>query len=139
MIIFRLAPQDYHRFHAPMNATVLSITPVSGGLQSVNADAMRAEDDAIYNERLVVILGTQYGRVAYVAIGAACVGSIVFTPNIGDTVVKGQDVGTFQFGGSTIALLFEPNRILLDDDLSFNSADSVETLVRVGQRIGIAH
>jgi phosphatidylserine decarboxylase len=44
--------------------------------------------------------------------------------------------GYFAFGGSTIILLFPVDRIKFDEDLLNNSEDKLETLVRVGDRIG---
>jgi len=136
LLILRLAPQDYHRFHTPVTGTILSITSLSGGLQSVNADAMRAEDDAIYNERVSVFIQTPFGQVAFVALGAACVGSIQVFPAVGANITKGQLLGTFQFGGSTCAVMFEANRLQWDADVATMSSQAVESLVRMGQRMG---
>ena len=36
LCIFRLAPQDYHRFHSPVAGVVGKIRPVAGALFTVN-------------------------------------------------------------------------------------------------------
>jgi len=138
MIIFRLAPQDYHRYHSPVSGVVTYQYQINGGLNSVNADAMKSNNKAIYNRRVVTAIDTNttLGRVIVVAIGATCVGSVRPTVNISQTVVKGQETGYFQFGGSTVAVVFEAGKLLLDDDLSWHSQNAVESLVQQGMRVG---
>jgi phosphatidylserine decarboxylase len=36
LAIFRLAPQDYHRFHVPVNGTIGRMTDISGEYYTVN-------------------------------------------------------------------------------------------------------
>lgn len=62
------------------------------------------------------------------------VGSYVMLQQEGDEVSRGQDLGYFKFGGSTIVSLF--NNVEFDSDLVENSSKCIETLVRVGMRIG---
>jgi len=142
MALLRLAPQDYHRYHSPVAGTVVSFSSLSGGFQSVNSDGMTSANKAIFNQRTVMLLDTSgyanIGLVAYVSIGALCVGSVTFTPAVGSTVTKGQDVGFFQFGGSTVALVFEQGRVQFEQDLLEHSQDIVETLVQVGARLATA-
>lgn len=139
MFIVRLAPQDYHRFHAPVSGNVTYQRQLGGTIFSVNADAMTSGNLAILNQRTVTIIQSEeFGRVAFVAIGAVCVGSVVMDVDVGDTTTRGDDIGFFQFGGSTVALLFEKGRLAIDDDLSYRSSMSVETLLNMGQSIGYA-
>ena len=73
MALVRLAPQDYHRFHSPVNGTIVSTYTIEGNFHSVNADGMTSDNYAIYNQRKVVVIDTagfaNIGKVAYVAIG----------------------------------------------------------------------
>jgi phosphatidylserine decarboxylase len=39
--IFRLAPQDYHRFHSPVNAIVGKTKDITGNLYTVNPMAVK--------------------------------------------------------------------------------------------------
>ena len=73
---------------------------------------------------------------AFIAIGANCVGSIIATPAVGSWAAKGDELGYFAFGGSTIAMLFPPASVLFDDDLVFASSRGVETQVPLGNPIG---
>ncbi|KAI0035374.1 phosphatidylserine decarboxylase-domain-containing protein [Vararia minispora EC-137] len=138
LVIFRLAPQDYHRFHSPVNGTVGPMSYISGEYYTVNPQAIRTTLD-VYGEnarKIVPIDSPQFGRVMAVCVGAMMVGSIKTTVKEGDRVRRGQEFGYFAFGGSTIVLLFEPGVVEWDEDLLINGRASLETLVRVGMGIG---
>jgi phosphatidylserine decarboxylase precursor len=144
MVISRLAAQDYHRFHSPVAGTVTQIHYIPGSLWSVSADAVRSGNNAFLNQRQVVIIdaGAAIGYVAFVAIGATCVGSVVLqsadgTPlSVGKLLDKGDQLGIMQFGGSTVVTLFAPDRIVFDEDILFRSRLPVETFVKVNEFIG---
>lgn len=72
----------------------------------------------------------------HIWVGAMMVGSIIMTVAPGERVVRGQEVGYFAFGGSTIITLFPAGTIAWDKDLLDNSKSSMETLVRMGTRVG---
>ena len=140
MAIFRLAPQDYHRFHSPVAGTIVSICDVPGHLLTVNPIAVNCVHADVFtvNKRSVMIIDTpDLGQVAFVAIGATLVGSIVWTASPGDVVQRGTELGLFKFGGSTCIALFMKNVIKFDDDVLANSLRSLETLVKMGEVIGI--
>lgn len=44
--------------------------------------------------------------------------------------------GKFEFGGSTVILCLEKDRVELDADIVYNSNKGVETKVRQGEKIG---
>ena len=79
-----------------------------------------------------------FGLVALVAVGATCVGSINTVLPEEAFAEKGANLGYFAFGGSTILVLFQPGTVTFDYDLVRNSGTPLETLVRVGERIGVA-
>ncbi|UZJ53523.1 hypothetical protein CBS101457_002843 [Exobasidium rhododendri] len=140
LVIFRLAPQDYHRFHCPADAKVEEITFVEGQYYTVNPMAIRSGID-IYGEnvRAIVQFRSDVLGVFYcVCIGAMMVGSINLTVKEGDSVKKGDEFGYYAFGGSTNICIFEQGKVELDEDLVANSRKATETLVRVGMRIGKA-
>lgn len=78
--------------------------------------------------------------VAFVAIGAMLVGSIGWTnANQGSTIQRGDESGYFAYGGSTVVVVFPPEaKVQWDKDLLDNSLNKLETMVRVGDRIGIS-
>jgi phosphatidylserine decarboxylase len=138
LLISRLSPQDYHRFHAPVSGTIRRRFTAPGEFQSVNADAVTSGNEILVkNLREIIVLETEkYGNVLIVAVGANCVGSIVWTVNVGETVSKGQELGYFQFGGSTVVSIFPSNRFRLNDDIQRSSRQDVEMYLPVGQIVG---
>jgi phosphatidylserine decarboxylase len=136
--IFRLAPQDYHRFHSPVDGVVKNIKHIDGEYYTVNPMAIRSELDVFgENVRAIIPIETkEFGTVIMVAVGAMMVGSIVLTKGEGDEVKRGEEIGYFKFGGSTIILLFQKKYFQFDSDLVENSKTCVETLIRMGQSIG---
>lgn len=136
--VFRLAPQDYHRFHCPVKGRVRSIKHIDGEYYTVNPMAIRSKLD-VYGEnvRSIIVIDTEkFGTVVYACIGAMMVGSIVLSVEEGTEVDRGDEIGYFKFGGSTILLLFDKGQFKFDLDLVHNLELSVETLIRVGQSIG---
>jgi len=148
LFIFRLAPQDYHRFHAPVDGKVISHKKVRGTMFSVNADAATSNNEVLLNDRQVVIYNTQYfGKVAQVFIGATCTASITLelsTPGnpthtplvVGHSVRQGQDIGKFEFGGSCVVLVFQKDMLDVAGDILLSSAHKVETFMKMGQALG---
>ena len=142
LILSRLCPVDYHRYHFPCSGKVISqaFLPIAGSgvLYSVNPVAL-AQDLSIFwkNKRLLTLLKTEnFGKVAILEIGATCVGSIVSSVENGDSVEKGSEKGYFRFGGSSVITLFEAGRIELDKDLIENSIQNRELYAWMGDRMG---
>ncbi|XP_071729886.1 phosphatidylserine decarboxylase proenzyme 2-like [Rutidosis leptorrhynchoides] len=141
LVIFRLAPQDYHRFHFPVSGKIEQIVDIPGSLYTVNPIAVNSKYCNVFteNKRAVSIISTaDFGKVTFVAIGATMVGSITFTKKKGDYVQKGDEFGYFSFGGSTVICVFEKDSIALDEDLLAYSARSIETLVSMGMQLGVS-
>lgn len=131
LAIFRLAPQDYHRYHSPVDGVIRKIHNVQGQYYTVNPMAIRTTLD-VYgdNKRDIVHMETEaFGKVAIVCIGAMMVGSIVLTAGVGDHLARTDELGYFAFGGSTLVVLFEKNAMRFDEDLLENASNSLETLV----------
>ena len=129
--IFRLAPQDYHRFHVPVDGILGTPKSIEGEYYTVNPMAIRSALD-VYGENVRVIIpidSVTHGRVMFVCIGAMMVGSTVITRRAGERVKRAEELGYFKFGGSTVLLLFEPGAMKFDDDMIENSHGALETLV----------
>ncbi|KAK9763249.1 phosphatidylserine decarboxylase [Basidiobolus ranarum] len=139
LAICRLAPQDYHRFHFPVDGRVRYHQVVNGQYFTVNPMAIRSGLD-VYGENkrnVTIIESEQFGLVAYISIGAMMVGSIELTCEPGQRYSRMDEFGYFAFGGSTIVLLFQQGMVRFDTDLVENSQRSLETLIQVGNSIGI--
>lgn len=140
LCIFRLAPQDYHRFHCPADATVGKPHPIEGAYYTVNPMAIRSAID-IYGENVRVIVpfsSSKFGTFFAVNVGAMMVGSVKITVKEGDEVKRGDEMGYYAFGGSTTILVFKRGVMTWDEDIVANSNASIETLVKQGTGIGRA-
>jgi phosphatidylserine decarboxylase len=137
LLIIRLAPIDYHRFHFPISGNLSSNKKIEGDYYSVNPYALRKKAEIFcLNKREYTILSNPlFGDVIMAEIGATMVGSIIHTFK-GSSVNKGEEKGYFKFGGSTVVLLFEKNKIHIDEDLLINTAKGYETTLKMGERIG---
>ncbi len=138
LVIARLAPQDYHRFHVPIDAQIGETKVLDGSYYTVNPIAVRENiDEYTENKRCITNLYSEhFGHVLMICVGAAMVGSIVLTTTCGQHVIKGEEHGYFAFGGSTVLLLFQKGTINFDQDLIVNSKKPIETLVKMGTSIG---
>ena len=139
VVISRLCPVDYHRFHMPCAGVLSEPRSIPGPLFSVSPIALRSQVGFLAeNKRAVsLIRETVCGTVAMVEVGATCVGTIIQTAPPG-WVAKGVEKGMFRFGGSCVITLFEPKRVKLSDDLATESARGYEIFARMGDRLGMA-
>jgi phosphatidylserine decarboxylase len=135
--IARLCPVDYHRFHFPDSGKVISETRLTGPLHSVNPVALAARGDLLFrNERVVTVIETEnFGAIAYVEVGAICVGKIVQTYGDPSRVERGEEKGYFLFGGSTVIVIGEAGKFTIDSDLLAKSREGTECLIRLGEGI----
>ena len=139
IVLCRLAPQDYHRFHSPIDGKVLSVSTITGQYYTVNPMAVRQNIDVLTeNLRVIYLLESQlYGKIALAAVGALLVGSIKVTKTAGKEVKKGEELGYFAFGGSTIVTIFKKGDVKFCRDLVDNSLEQLETLIKMGDQIGV--
>ncbi|KAJ3054726.1 hypothetical protein HK097_000972 [Rhizophlyctis rosea] len=140
MAIFRLAPQDYHRFHFAVDGVVGPTNWIDGTYFTVNPMAIRTSVD-VYTENIRCVTYIQtphFGTVAYVCIGAMMVGSTILTSKEGQEVKRMDEHGYFAFGGSTILLIFEKGMVQFDRDILDNTEQCLETLVKMGNSVGLS-
>jgi len=139
LLIIRLAPVDYHRFHFPVSGNLTANKKIEGDYYSVNPFALRkkAEIFCLNKREYTIISNPLSGDVIMAEVGATMVGSIIQTYK-GSPVRKGEEKGYFKFGGSTVILLFEKSKICVDKDILTNTANGYETAVKMGERIGDA-
>jgi len=140
MLISRLCPVDYHRFHFPVAGTPDTPRLINGWLYSVSPVALRRSlRYLVENKRVITVVDAPgFGRVAVIEVGATNVGSIRQSFLPGRAVAKGEEKGLFAFGGSCVITLFQRGRIRFDADIVAQSAEHVETYARMGDRLGEA-
>lgn len=140
MLISRLCPTDYHRFHFPVEGVPGEAREIGGWLYSVNPVALRRNlHYLVRNKRFITPIDSPaFGPVAMIEIGATNVGSILqgFTP--GKSAAKGAEKGFFSYGGSCVVTLFAKGRIVFDQDLVEQAAQNREVYARMGDRLGVA-
>lgn len=140
LVISRLCPVDYHRFHFPVSGTPSDAREIDGWLYSVSPIALRHNIRyLVQNKRMLTLIDSpQFGRVAMFEIGATCVGTIkqLYPPE--RPVAKGDEKGMFKFGGSCVVTVFQPGRITFERDLVEQSAQHREVYARMGDRLGVA-
>jgi phosphatidylserine decarboxylase len=136
IVIARLCPTDYHRFHFPDDGEIVNTWGIDGALHSVNPVALKFKEDIFStNERQVTILKTKnFGRIAYIEVGAMCVGRIVQSFK-GINFKRGEEKGYFLFGGSTVIVIGEANKWSPNQDLIKRSSQGLETYIHLGDKI----
>jgi phosphatidylserine decarboxylase len=136
-MVLRLAPADYHRFHFPDSGIARSTRYINGDYHSVNPLALaKVPDVYCRNQRAITQFESDhFGKIVYIEVGALTISSIIQTYHPGH-VIRGQEKGYFQYGGSTIILLFQPGKIVFDNDLVEDSAQNLEVQVLAGSRLG---
>ena len=141
MAVF-LMPDNYHHYHAPISGIIVEsnedvgdrlfgmpdiLDMINNGNVGYNKDYSVFEN---FRHGYFIINTETYGYVAMIPIGLQTVGSVVFEDkykNVNQTnpinIYKGEKLGHFAYGGSTVLLIFEKNKL---------SSMSVQQ----GQRIG---
>lgn len=138
LVLSRLCPVDYHRYHFPCAGVASESRVINGPLYSVSPIALRKNLSYLWqNKRSITELVTEkLGTVLCLEIGATCVGSMHQTYQANAAVSKGQEKGYFSFGGSSTITIFEPNKIKLADDLLANTEKQIELFAQVGSLMG---
>ena len=136
MLISRLCPVDYHRYHFPVGGDASGATLIPGSLSSVSPIALRKRLAILWeNKRVLTQIKTEdLGTVLMIEVGATCVGGIHQTYSPGP-VEAGCDKGYFSFGGSMTIVLFEPEKIQFASDLLEHSAEHREIYAKMGDAI----
>ena len=140
-----LNPFNYHRWHSPVAGTVKEAF-VQEGLYFSQANS-EGEDPTIQDHsegyitqvqtRAIIIIEADdpvIGTVCVIPVGMVEISSCIIGTKIvpGAHVTKGEELGYFQFGGSTHCVLFRPGAIK-------EMVLKVDSIVQVGQPVAIAN
>lgn len=115
-----LSAFNYHRWHAPVSGRIVKAYHVDGtyysDAESEGVDPGGLNDSQGYTSavaaRAIIVIDSddpQIGLVGCVFVGMADVSSCVIEALTGQHVTKGDELGYFQYGGSTYCLVFRPN------------------------------
>lgn len=117
-----LSGADYHRWHAPIDGVVKAATKVEALMfsdaESAGPDPTAATYsqgyEASVNTRGLVFIESPHkkiGLVCVMPIGITEISSVTITAEVGQKVKKGEQLGYFSYGGSSLALVFEKGAI----------------------------
>ena len=135
-VVLRLTVNDYHRYFFCDDGEAGESAFIKGRLHTVQPAALGRRRVFTENCREYTVLHTRgFGAVTQVEVGAMMVGRIVNEKVANFS--RGEEKGRFEFGGSTVILLLEAGKVVLDEEFFLNSAAEKETLVKCGEKIGI--
>lgn len=135
-LVFRLRPNDYHRYCVIDSCFIGENRFFEGQLHSVQPIACLKYPVYRLNRRLCTVLETEnFGKVIQTEVGAMAVGRIVNSFE-NCRVSKGSEMGRFELCGSTIVLFFEKGKISLLPGIENTLKSGKEVLVRYGEHIG---
>ena len=137
-LVFRLTPDDYHRYVYPDSGTQEPTLKIKGILHSVNPISA---DNNVYvrNSRQWTVLHTEhFGELVQIEVGAMLVGKIRNHYCYGGAYFsKLDEKGYFEYGGSTVVLLIPKGVVQIDEDILHYSRLGIESKVTIGDRIGV--
>eukprot|EP00727_Mastigamoeba_balamuthi_P005436 m51a1_g1511 hypothetical protein (773) ;mRNA; f:403414-406540 len=129
---FRLVPQDYHRYHAPVAGRVSCCYRIPGMDYDTEPVALASDVDVLgENERVVAVIEGELVVALFIAIGASSVGTVHTAVSEGDVLLK--EAGWFDNGGRDIVAVFD-RKVKWDPDIVLGRRQ--ETLVQANERIG---
>ncbi|WP_213766229.1 phosphatidylserine decarboxylase family protein [Caballeronia sp. dw_19] len=114
-----LSAFNYHRWHAPVGGKIVKAYHVDGSYYS-NAESEGVDPGGLNDSqgyttaiaaRAVIVIDCddpRIGLVGCIFVGMADVSSCVIEALPGQRVAKGDELGYFQYGGSTYCLVFQP-------------------------------
>ncbi len=140
-----LSPFNYHRWHSPVTGTIRKAYVKEGLYFSQATSEGQDPTDQDHSEGYIAHVQTRaiffieadnpvIGLVCVMPIGMVEISSCIIADEIqpGARVEKGQELGYFQFGGSTHCVIFRPGAI---KEFTITKEESV----KFGQKIAIAN
>ena len=136
-LVFRLSPDDYHRYCFIDDGKIINNYKIDGYFNSVNPIVYDKYKIFKENTRECTYLKTKnFGNMMQIEVGALLVGKIK-NKKISGSFYKGEEKGYFMYGGSTVIIMIEKNKVIIDKEIINNSLSGYETCVKYGEKIGI--
>lgn len=136
-VVVRLTPSDYHRYCYPTDGRECGSLYLQGTFHSVRQSALNRYPVYGINSREITKLETgDFGEIIFVEVGAMMIGRIHNYHKSGD-FNKGEEKGYFEFGGSTILMLFKKGAVRVDEKLLSAARSGGEYKVRQGVAIAV--
>ena len=138
-LIIRLTPDDYHHYIYPASGVKSHDRRIKGRLNTVRPVVNKFLPVLKENTREYCLLRTpQFGDIVQMEVGAMMVGKITNHSPDAAKVARGEEMGYFEFGGSTIVLLLEKGKAQACSDLLENTRRGWETKLKMGDVIARA-
>eukprot|EP01084_Bolivina_argentea_P022412 41655_1 len=157
-----LDPFNYHRWHTPVSGEVIDIVQV-GGLNATSKGDLLTSQGLYYsilkwegfgsfkdwtgslkymsmvNRRAIIYIKSEtVGLVAVIPVGMLEVSSCLVSVKKGDKLKKGDELGMFQYGGSTFAMVFQKDKIKEFTILPPKNIEHKQLAIKMGQNIAVA-
>lgn len=133
--VFRLGVTDYHRYSYIDDGKVIFNKKIKGKFHTVQPIAFKRYKVFHENVREYQLLSTKnFGNIIQMEVGALMVGKIKNREC--QEFSRGEEKGFFCFGGSTIVVLTEKNKVIPNADILENSSKNIETRVQLYEEVG---
>jgi phosphatidylserine decarboxylase len=114
-----LSSLDYHRWHSPVDGRVVRTYIIPGTYYAARLDDDPGLDVVSRSQAFVTAISTRalifiesdnpdIGLMCFVGVGLGEISTTKVEVKEGDRIRKGDEIGSFHFGGSTYLLLFRP-------------------------------
>lgn len=134
-LVFRLCVNHYHRYAFAETGTILTHKKISGKFHTVRPIALRQLPVFCENAREYDVIETEnFGTIVQMEVGAMLVGKIK-NHQVSGSTVRGKEKGTFLYGGSTIIVLLEKDKVNLSKEYFECPSNNLEVPVKMGQRL----
>ncbi len=135
-LVFRLCVNHYHRYCYPANGEKGENFFIRGKLHTVRPIALEASPVFCENCREYTVIDTDdFGLITQIEVGALLVGKIANLHGA-RRVERGEEKGMFLYGGSTVVLLLEKDKLDIDKEFFAATERGEETPVVMGQALG---
>lgn len=136
-LVFRLTVKHYHRYSYPCTGKQSACRFLRGTLHTIRPIALEQTPVYVQNCReYCTIESEKFGTVTQMEIGALLVGKIKNHYRKPRNVTRGEEKGMFRFGGSSIVLLLEKDRVKLDPTLFPPTLPPTEIPVFMNESLG---
>ena len=136
-LVYRLCVNHYHRYAYFESGHKQKDVTLPGVYHTVRPIALENGPVFVQNSRVYSVIETaKLGRCVQMEVGAMLVGRIVNDNPEPCNVIRGEEKGHFEYGGSTIIVLIPKDKVIIDPKLLEASQLGEEVSVEMGQVIG---
>lgn len=135
-LVLRLGVENYHRYCYIDDGFKSGNHRIPGRYHPVQPIVVRKQPVFVQNTREYTVLNTKnFGTVTQIEVGACLVGRICNHHEAG-IIRRGEEKGFFEFGGSTIVLLFKEGTVDIPQEVFDATLSDKEAIVKYGAAIG---